>query len=297
MYIKGKIFAFALAAWATSGAAMACPQYDEVVSAVQSNDAERAGALFEDIVTNSQCDDAIREWVGDYLAQKAFLSSLEMDDAQAKRAGLKRALSYEIHWRSYAELGRVDWEERDYGSAATNFQLAINEIDEGDQTHGASESEIAELVELATAAVALSERAVEMPTTRSGNPGGILNTNIRGFVVEDVSLPITFEFDSTTFDEAGETYAQALSEHLQLIGAEKVRLVGHTDPRGGEQYNLALSQARAKALSDFLVMQGVSADVETVGAGETDPPKLPAGIIEDSDEAYRLSRRVVFSVE
>lgn len=279
------------------GAALACGQYESVVAAVQGDDAQTAAALFEEIRVSPDCDDNLREWVGDYLARDSFVSALDMSDPDAKRAALERALGYEIHWRSYAELGRLDWEQKRYAPAAANFQLAINEIDEGDPSHEAENTEIAELVQLASAAMALSDSPVEMPRTRSGAPGGVLKTKIRGFTVEEVSLPITFQYDSTDFDETGATYAAALADHLRSIGADHVTLVGHTDPRGSEDYNLQLSEARAAALGDFLSQQGLSAEIELIGAGESVPPQVPNGIEPGSEEFFRISRRVAFRTE
>jgi outer membrane protein OmpA-like peptidoglycan-associated protein len=49
-------------------------------------------------------------------------------------------------------------------------------------------------------------------------------------------------------------------------------LQGHADPRGGTEYNKALSERRVARTKAFLVQQGVSADaIETQGLGEEQP--------------------------
>ncbi len=281
----------------TATAAQACPQYDAVISAVQAGDAAKATQLHEVIVVSADCDDALREWVGDYLARESFLNAMEAPDAEAKRASLMRALKFEKHWRSYAELGRLDWSLKNYADAARHLQLAINELSEGDPNHAAETSEIADIYQMASASLALADEAVEMPKTRSGTPGGVFKTSIRGFTVEEVNLPITFKYNSTEFDQSGSSYADALVEHLTALGADAVNLGGHTDPVGGSDFNMNLSLARAEALADYLKERGFSGDVMVKGYGESQLPPAPPGVVAGSDEHHRIARRVAFSLQ
>ena len=47
---------------------------------------------------------------------------------------------------------------------------------------------------------------------------------------------------------------------------------GHCDPRGTNEYNLALGDRRAKAAMDYLVGQGVAASrITTISYGEERP--------------------------
>lgn len=51
-----------------------------------------------------------------------------------------------------------------------------------------------------------------------------------------------------------------------------VRITGHADRIGSEEYNLALSQRRADAVQAFLIEQGIdSKRIETAAKGESDP--------------------------
>ena len=280
-----------------AGPAIACPQYNTVVAAVQAGDQAGAEALYQEIVFSAACDDAIREWVGDYLARENFLAALEASDPARKQALLETALGFERHWRSHAELGRVHWGEKRFADAAREFQLALNELSEGDQTHAAEPGEIAEVYDLATAALALAETAVDMPRTRSGKTGGIFTTSFRGFTVEEVSLPITFEFDSTSFDSSGEEYARKLVDHVLLLAPRSIKLGGHTDPMGSEDYNQSLSEARAERVRDLLVDSGFEGEIIVAGYGESSIPPAPPGLEPGSDEHNRLARRVAFSTQ
>ena len=168
---------------------------------------------------------------------------------------------------------------------------------DGDPSHEATDTEIAEVYELASAAVALADAPVAMPSTRSGEAGGIFKTKIRGFTVEEVPLPITFEFDSVDFDEAGLSYANELVDHVIMLSPAAIRLAGHTDPVGDAGYNLALSEARAQAMADFLRGAGFEGEIEIAAYGETQLPEPPPGIVPDSEEHHRIARRVAFSAE
>ncbi len=59
---------------------------------------------------------------------------------------------------------------------------------------------------------------------------------------------------------------------LQKYPSVRVEISGHTDDRGSVQHNLELSQARADAVKQWLVTEGIDASrVTTRGAGPNDP--------------------------
>jgi peptidoglycan-associated lipoprotein len=83
---------------------------------------------------------------------------------------------------------------------------------------------------------------------------------------------IYFDFDSYAvkdeFKPVIEGYAKALSGNRQL----KIAIEGHTDERGGREYNLALGQKRAEAVVRALVLLGAQAtQVEPVSYGKERP--------------------------
>ena len=287
--------AFTFSTLLLASPALACADYDAAVAAVQADDAATAAALFDGLVADNDCSDDFREWVGDFLARDAFAVTLTDADAATKRAALQTALGYERHWRSFAGLGHLDWADENYAAAAANFQLALNELAEGDQSHQAETDEIAEIYQLATASMALADDVVDLPTTRSGNPSVMMTGKVRGFEVEEIPLPITFEYNSVQFDEAGLDYANALVNHLLMVNPVSVNLGGHTDPVGGEDFNLALSAARADALADYIRASGFKGEIVTTPYGESRLPTPPEGITAGSEEHHRIARRVSFT--
>lgn len=296
--MKGTRSAFLLAALAAPGLAQACPQYDAAVAAVDAADLAAGAALYDRIVVEPACDDALRGWLASFLARGNF--AIGMDAAlppETRRLAFETALGYEPHWRTWAAMGRLAWDGRDYTAAAHDLQFAINALVEGPPEHSATEGEIAEVYQLAAAAVALSDEVVAMPRTRSGEEGGLFATNIRGYEVSEVPLPITFVYATDDFDPAGEAYAQMLAEHLTTFAPASITLAGHTDPIGSDAYNLALSEDRADALAAYLRDHGYQGEITVTGLGRSQVPPPPPGIEPGSEEHYRIARRVTFAEE
>jgi peptidoglycan-associated lipoprotein len=103
---------------------------------------------------------------------------------------------------------------------------------------------------------------------------------------------IYFGFDQSDLSSAAR---QALGEKAEVLRAApslSVRIEGHADERGSDEYNLALSNRRAAAAKRFLVSLGISAErVETVGYGEEQPLDQ-----EESEAAWARNRRDEFRV-
>jgi peptidoglycan-associated lipoprotein len=105
-----------------------------------------------------------------------------------------------------------------------------------------------------------------------------------------VAKIIYFDYDSfvvkAEFQNAIEGHAQFLKNNPRA----KVSLEGHTDERGGREYNLALGQKRADAVRQSLSLLGVSAaQVESVSFGEEKPAMQGA-----DESAFSKNRRTEF---
>ena len=93
--------------------------------------------------------------------------------------------------------------------------------------------------------------------------------------------------------ELGTETARELIRALSEQQPEKVIVVGHTDARGGADYNLKLSEERAKTVAHFLAANGVTTiPVEAIGVGANEPLKIldTAGLTQD--DIFALNRRV-----
>jgi peptidoglycan-associated lipoprotein len=87
-----------------------------------------------------------------------------------------------------------------------------------------------------------------------------------------VKRSVYFDFDSyaikSEFDPLLSAHAKYLSSHT----AHKILVQGNTDERGGREYNLALGQKRALAVTNSLSALGVAAgQMEAVSLGKEKP--------------------------
>lgn len=99
---------------------------------------------------------------------------------------------------------------------------------------------------------------------------------------------VYFDFDSFVIKDE---FRPMLEAHAKVLGANRAKrmaLEGHTDERGGREYNLALGQKRAEAVLRSLVLLGASdGQLEAVSFGEERPA------MQGSDEAaWAKNRRV-----
>jgi peptidoglycan-associated lipoprotein len=83
--------------------------------------------------------------------------------------------------------------------------------------------------------------------------------------------PVYFAFDSSDLDGDARGAIEANAQCMQERGVSQVRATGHADPRGTEEYNLALGDQRARSVQRQLGRLGVQRrDVETHSRGEQD---------------------------
>jgi peptidoglycan-associated lipoprotein len=78
---------------------------------------------------------------------------------------------------------------------------------------------------------------------------------------------IYFGFDSSDLDLKAKEVLARDQKCAQQKGATSLRVVGMTDPRGTEEYNLALGDQRAKNAARYLSTLGVTeADAKSLGS-------------------------------
>ena len=103
---------------------------------------------------------------------------------------------------------------------------------------------------------------------------------------------IHFALDRADLTPEARTTLVAKAEILRSSPNVSLRIAGHADERGSDEYNLALSKRRAAEARRFLMQQGVdSTRLETVGYGE-EQPMDPAS----TEAAWAMNRRADFSV-
>jgi outer membrane protein OmpA-like peptidoglycan-associated protein len=100
-------------------------------------------------------------------------------------------------------------------------------------------------------------------------------TVVRKRTVEGLSidLKIEFEFDSSQLTREASGQLDQLLKAVEdpALSQFGFEIIGHTDGKGDEDYNLALSQRRAQSVIEYLVAGGVeAARLSPIGKGETE---------------------------
>jgi peptidoglycan-associated lipoprotein len=105
--------------------------------------------------------------------------------------------------------------------------------------------------------------------------------------VSGLARVIYFDFDSFVVKEEFRGAVDGHAKRLLAAKAKKIIIEGHTDERGGHEYNLALGQKRAEAVQKSLTLLGVPGDqIESVSFGEERP-----AVAGSTEEAWAKNRR------
>lgn len=81
--------------------------------------------------------------------------------------------------------------------------------------------------------------------------------------------PVYFDFNESAITTEGSATLQRNADCIKKTN-RAVMLVGHTDNRGTEEYNLALSNQRATSVKNYLTSLGVKTTITTEGRGKID---------------------------
>ena len=103
---------------------------------------------------------------------------------------------------------------------------------------------------------------------------------------------IHFAYDKYDLSAEARQILQAKSAILLANTGITIRIEGHADERGTDEYNLVLSNRRAAEAKRFLTSQGIDASrIEVMGYGEEQP--LRRG---NTEEDYAANRRAEFRI-
>jgi peptidoglycan-associated lipoprotein len=113
-----------------------------------------------------------------------------------------------------------------------------------------------------------------------------------GSLAAALTAMVHFDYDQADLRPADRAILDAKVPILQANSGVMIRVSGHTDERGSDEYNLALGQRRAASVKAYLVQHGVSdARIQTVSYGEERP------VAQGSDEsAFAQNRRAEFEI-
>jgi peptidoglycan-associated lipoprotein len=93
-----------------------------------------------------------------------------------------------------------------------------------------------------------------------------------------VARVVYFDYDSYVIKPDFQSLIEAHARFIKASKTRKVVIEGHTDERGGREYNLALGQKRAEAVRRSLGLLGVpDSQVEAVSFGKEKPAVQGSG--------------------
>lgn len=104
---------------------------------------------------------------------------------------------------------------------------------------------------------------------------------------------VYFDFDKSDLrQDARDALSKNAEALLKKITDAKIKIEGHADERGSDEYNMALGDRRAKSAAKYLSNLGVKADrISTVSFGEEKPA------VQGHDEAaWSKNRRAEFLI-
>ncbi|MCD8504203.1 MAG: peptidoglycan-associated lipoprotein Pal [Burkholderiaceae bacterium] len=109
------------------------------------------------------------------------------------------------------------------------------------------------------------------------NPSSVLATD----------RSVYFEFDSYSVSDQYRPLVETHARYLAANPQQKILIEGNTDARGGAEYNLALGQRRAQAVSNMMTLIGArDTQIETISFGKEKPKALG-----DTEADYAENRR------
>ena len=125
------------------------------------------------------------------------------------------------------------------------------------------------------------------PVATPARSAAQIEADRRAQMLQGVGSIVYFAFDQSTLTPESRS---ALLQHAAYLRTNSLSIVleGHADERGTREYNIALGERRAVAVSDFLVLQGISANrIETVSYGEERP-----AVVGSNETSWSRNRRV-----
>ena len=152
-------------------------------------------------------------------------------------------------------------------------------------SNGASSSGLSDI----NPSTSSSSQQVQQPKSTVEPVNSLVNENAPAGPA-NIEKIVYFDYDSFIIKPEFQSTIEAHAQFLKSNTRAKISLEGHTDERGGREYNLALGQKRADAVRQSLTLLGVAtSQIETVSFGEEKPAMQGA-----DESAFAKNRRAEF---
>jgi peptidoglycan-associated lipoprotein len=134
------------------------------------------------------------------------------------------------------------------------------------------------------------------PDGASGvSKGGVasvdLSASAQDKAMQGTTRVVYFDYDSFAIRSEFQSVIDAHARYIKSDKNRKVAIEGHTDERGGREYNIALGQKRAEAVRRALTLLGVAeSQIEAVSFGKEKPAAVGS-----TEAALEKNRRAEIS--
>ena len=263
----------------------------QVNQAIQSHDLDSLDNLLVTLNRQADCPSSYLDGIKRNMAHIAAAQagrSMEQAQLTEAEAWLKRAPT--MVWSTQVLHGDIAAYRKQWRNAAQYFNQAIDLINDPQTTpEKPAQNQIDKVFQSALDAQLLAGEVVgpirhrTRPMTRSvgfdyGRP-----------------IPIQFDFGGSKMSPKGKESTQKLADYFKRQGANDIKLIGHTDTKGGHHVNDRISRQRSSAVKSYLRQLGVSASrIDTEGKGKREPLPLPRWKNLTKAEIDQRNRRVEF---
>lgn len=196
-------------------------------------------------------------------------------------------------WPVWDALGDIAREERDYAAAYRAYTRALEQVRDQMGTpdwmapDAAYIGRILRLADEMRLAGNVKPVVFRCPCT----------WHVRGVRLKEKVFPDMFETGRDTISSDGAALLRELSGNLKAVFGARVTIAVHVRTEGNASGDMALSDARARTLSQTIGALGFSQRVETMGLGRSIPWRSVDGEVYPPDVAARLNNRIVIRVD
>lgn len=272
-------------------------QYSDKNKSVQT-DGNGAGQYEDDKVTIQRDEDGAGQYIN-----KVTGVTLQVDkDGAGQYIDEKNDLSIQVNkdgtglYTNKKNNVTIYVNENDVRYASTNIEMVNNGDGSGTYTDK-SKNLVIENDGKGKAKITFNGQTTEVDAKPLEKPGKLAKLEMVPPVpsIEANSLLIALDsevlFDVNKYDVRVHPEAEEVLKNLAIVLKEmdvkNFEIDGHTDSDGSDEYNQVLSEKRANSVKNFLVSQGVTAEITTKGYGESKPVAS-----NDTAEGKQKNRRV-----
>jgi OOP family OmpA-OmpF porin len=196
-------------------------------------------------------------------------------------------------WQVWDALGDIAREQKNYAAAYRAYTLALEQVRDVIGTPDWMAPDAAYILRLLSL-------ADEMRL--AGNVKPLVfrcpcSWRMRGMMLKEKVFPDMFDLGRNTISKDGEALLQELFGNLKAAGGVRVTIAVHVRTDGNASGDMALSDARARTLSQRVRELGLRQRLETMGLGRSIAWRSIDGEAYPPGAAVRLSNRIVIRID